>query len=276
VSRILITGGSGYLGRHLVPMTLANHEVLYTYFSYDALGLAQGRPLDIRETTAVTDLITAFAPDAVIHTAGSNRSGDLPGVIERGTANVSRAAAHVGARLIHLSTDSIFAGRGGAPYGETAVPTPVNPYGRAKTAAEAHARQHPDHVIIRTSLIYGLEQMDHGTEWMARALRAGQPVTLFDNQVRNPIWVQTLALACLELVDHSHRGVLNVAGQQVMTRAEFGLRLLDYWGVMERETLQIGPSLGGQWPLDCALDLRVATAVLRTPLLGVDEVLRLF
>lgn len=276
MSRLLITGGSGYLGRHLVPMALANHEVLYTYFSYDPLGLEQGRPLDIREATAVTDLISRFAPDAVIHTAGSNRGADMPAVVEQGTANVSRAAAQVGARLVHLSTDSIFAGRGGAPYGETAVPTPVNLYGRAKTAAEAHARQHPDHVIIRTSLIYGLEQMDHGTEWMVRALNAGQTVTLFDNQIRNPIWVQTLALACLELVDCPHQGVLNVAGRQVMTRAEFSLRMLDYWGITERATLQIGPSSGGQWPLDCALDLRLAMATLNTALLGVDEVLRPF
>lgn len=276
MSRLLITGGSGYLGRHLVPMALANHEVCYTYFSQNVLGLEAGRPLDIRDATAVTDLITAFAPDAVIHTAGSNRGADMQAVIEQGTANVSRAAAQIGARLIHLSTDSIFAGRGGAPYKETAVATPVNLYGQAKTAAEASASQHPDHVIIRTSLIYGLEQMDHGTEWMARALNAGQPVTLFDNQIRNPIWVQTLALACLELVNHPYQGILNVAGRQVMTRAEFGLRLLDYWGITRRETLQIGPSLGGHWPLDCALDLRLATAVLPTPLLGVDEVLHPF
>jgi dTDP-4-dehydrorhamnose reductase len=276
MSRLLITGGSGYLGRHLVPMALAKHDVLYTYFSQDVLELGAGRPLDIRDATAVTALFTHFAPDAVIHTAGSNRGADVQAVIEQGTANVSQAAAQVGARLVHLSTDSIFDGKGGAPYQETAVPTPVNLYGRAKAAAEAHAGQHPDHVIIRTSLIYGLEQMDHGTEWMTRALHAGRPVTLFNNQIRNPIWVQTLALACLELLDHPYQGILNVAGRQVMSRAEFGLRLLDYWGVMERETLRIGPSLGGEWPLDCALDLGLATAVLRTPLPGVDDVLRPF
>jgi dTDP-4-dehydrorhamnose reductase len=276
VSRLLITGGSGYLGRHLVPLALAKHKVLYTYFSQDPAGRGEGRRLDIRDATAVAELVTSFAPDAVIHTAGSNRGADMQAVIEQGTVNVSRAAAQAGSRLIHLSTDSIFAGRGGAPYGETAVPTPVNLYGRAKTAAEASASQHPDHVIIRTSLIYGLEQMDHGTEWMARALNAGQPVTLFTNQIRNPIWVQTLALACLELVNHPYQGILNIAGRQVMTRAEFGLRLLDYWSVVRRETLQIGPSSGEQWPLDCALDLKRSTAVLQTPLLGVDEVLDLF
>jgi dTDP-4-dehydrorhamnose reductase len=274
VSRILITGGSSYLGGVLVPLALAGHEVLYTYFSADPLARPEGRWLDVREATAVAHLVTTFAPHAIIHTAGSNRGDDVVNVIERGTSHVVEAAASVGARLIHLSTDSIFAGRGGAPYDETAVPSPVNAYGRAKATAEALVAQHPNHVIVRTSLIYGLHQMDHGTAWMVRALRAGQPVTLFDNQIRNPIWVETLAAACLELVDLPYTGTLNVAGQQVLSRADFSLRLLDWWGITERETLTIGPSLGGQWPLDCALDLQRATAVLTTLLPGIDDVLQ--
>lgn len=275
MSRLLITGGSGYLGQHLTQLALnaGAYEVLYTYFSQDPQQRPQARPLDLCDETAVNRLVTAFAPHTIIHTAGSNRSPNMRAVIETGTDHISRAAAAVGARLIHLSTDSIFSGRGGAPYDETAVPTPVNPYGQAKAAAEAIVRQHPHHVIIRTSLIYGLRQMDHGTAWMARALRAGEPVTLFDNQIRNPIWVHTLALACLELVAHPFSGVLNVAGRQTLSRAAFGLQMLDYWGVTPRDSLTIGPSLGGQWPLDCELDLRLGTAVLKTPLLGLAEVL---
>jgi dTDP-4-dehydrorhamnose reductase len=110
---------------------------------------------------------------------------------------------------------------------------------------------------------------------MAAALRAGQPVTLFTNQRRNPVWVETLGRACLELVTMEYRGVLNVAGRQVMTRAEFGQRLLDWWGVTERETLSFGPDESGRWPLDCEMDVSLALRLLATPLLGVDEVLAL-
>jgi dTDP-4-dehydrorhamnose reductase len=111
--------------------------------------------------------------------------------------------------------------------------------------------------------------MDHGTRWMAEALRAGQPVTLFDNQFRNPVWVDSLSRACLELANHAYTGILNVAGQQRLSRADFALRLLDWWGIEQRQTLTIGPSEGDQWPLDCTLDLSRATAVLQTPLPGV-------
>lgn len=271
--RILITGGGSYLGRHLVPLAAQNYQVCYTFFQNDPLGMPSGAPLDVREAAAVTRLVTQFQPQAIIHTVGSNRGRDMGNVIRQGMQNVAQAAAEVGARLVHLSTDSIFDGLN-PPYDETAVPTPVNEYGRAKADAELIAAAHPNHVIIRTSLIYGLQEMDHGTAWMARALAAGEPVQLFDNQIRNPVWVETLSQACLELIAHNCIGILNIAGRQVMSRAEFALKLLDYWQVESRDTLSVGPSVGGRWPLDCRLDLRRGTAVLTTPLLGVDEVMQ--
>jgi dTDP-4-dehydrorhamnose reductase len=272
--RLLITGGSGYLGRHLVRRVAATWagEWRYTFFSADPHGLPQGMALDVRDAAAVSALAEAFAPDAVIHTVGSNRSADMAAVIVEGTRHVAAAAAVARARLVHLSTDSVFDGAA-APYDERAWAEPINAYGRAKAAAEVIARAHPNAVIVRTSLIYGLEEMDNGTAWMAEALRAGRPVTLFTNQRRNPVWVETLCRACLELIELDYRGVLNVAGRQVMTRAEFGLRLLDWWGVQERATLALAEDHSGRWPLDCEMDLTLATRLLTTPLPGVDEVL---
>ncbi|MCB8943222.1 MAG: SDR family oxidoreductase [Ardenticatenaceae bacterium] len=273
MARVLITGGSSFLGQCLVPLAQAEHTVCYTFFSHDPLGMAGGVRVDVREETAVVSLIHAFQPDVIIHTVGSNRPDDMSAVIVQGTRHVALAAARLGVRLVHISTDAIFDGTA-APYGETAVPTPVNEYGRAKAEAEAIVRRYENHVVVRTSLIYSLKQMDHGTAWMAAALQAGEPVTLFANQVRNPVWVETLSRACLELVGNGYVGVLNVAGRQVLTRAEFALRMLDWWGVLERETLVVGMS-DARWPLDCRLDVGRATAVLQTPLWGVDEVLAL-
>lgn len=271
MSRILITGGSSYLGQHLVPLAAAAHTVHYTYHQNQPDLPAPGSPLDVREETAVRTLVSSFQPDIIIHLAGSNRGHDMASVIRLGASSIVWEARQVGARLIHLSTDSIFAGDA-APYDETAVPTPVNAYGRAKADAEAIVRQHPNSVIVRTSLIYGLHTMDHGTCWMANALAQDQPVTLFSNQLRNPVWVDSLCQALLELAQNGYTGVLNVAGRQALSRADFALKMLDYWQIQPRNTLTVAPS-DGRWPLNCELDLRRATAVLHTPLPGVDEVL---
>jgi len=274
MTRLLITGGSGYLGRHLARRAAREWpgEWRYTTFSADPLGLPQGVRLDVRDGPAVARFVADFGPEAIIHTAGSNRTPDMAAVIVDGTRHVAEAAARAAARLVHLSTDSVFGGDR-APYDESARPAPVNDYGQVKAAAEALALTHPNAVAVRTSLIYGLEEIDNGTAWMIEALRAGRPVTLFTNQRRNPVWVETLAAACLELAVHPYAGLLNVAGRQAVTRAELALCLLDWWGIDKRETLSLAEDDGRRWPLDCTMDVRLAETLLRVPLWGVDEVL---
>ena len=271
--KLLITGGGSYLGRHLVPLARERFESAYTVHSSDPLRLSNAHRLNIRDGAQVRRLVETLQPQAIIHTIGSNRGADMAAVIEEGARHVTAAAQAAGARLIHISTDVVFDGRDG-PYDETASPTPLHTYGRAKATAESVVAAHPDHVIVRTSLIYGLAQMDHGTSWMATALQRGEPVTLFTDQLRNPVWVESLCRACLELVEDGYRGILNVAGSQELTRADFGLRMLDWWQIDQRETLHLSKSDGERWPLDCRLDVARAQALLETPLPGVDEVLK--
>lgn len=273
---LLIIGGSGYLGRAIVRRAAASlpaGKFAYTYHTADPLGLPQGYRLDLLRFDEVVRCLATLRPSAVIQTVGSNRSDDMQAVITRGAAHVVAAAATQNARLIHVSSDAIFDGRG-APYDESAGPTPLHAYGEAKAAAERTVLEHyANSVVVRTSLIYGLAEMDHSTAWTAAALRAGNPVTLFSNQLRNPIWVESLAAACLELAELEFTGVLNVAGEQVLSRAAFGVRLLDRWGITQRDTLTIADDESGRWPLDCTLDLSLAGRVLQTPLPGVDAVL---
>ncbi len=271
MKRLLITGGSSYLGQHLIPKATGRYDCLYTYFTHDPLGLPEGVWLDVRNKGEVADLVHDWHPELIIHTAGSNRSEDMENVICDGAENIASAATGVGARLIHISSDVIFDGAQ-APYREFDLPNPIHAYGRAKASAERIVAGHDNHVIIRTSLIYGLDTMDLSTKWMTVALEAGKPVCLFSDQVRNPVWTETLSSACIELGELGFTGILNVAGQQAMSRAELGIRMLDWWGIKDREGLSIGPS-DGNWPVDCRLDLTLATKLLNTPMLGVDEVL---
>ncbi|MFN2205995.1 MAG: SDR family oxidoreductase [Candidatus Promineifilaceae bacterium] len=272
MARLLITGGSSYLGQFLVPMAMEQHQTSYTYYTHNPLTTPSAYPLDLRDSTAVNNLVNQLQPEIIIHTAGSNRPADMVNVIVNGTRHIAKAAEAVGARLIHISTDVVFNGQD-APYAEDAPPTPIHAYGRAKAEAETFAAKHPDCAIIRTSLIYSLRMMDHGTAWLVNALHHKKPVTLFSDQRRNPVWADTLSLSCLELATNDYRGVLHVAGEQVLSRAEFGLRMLDWWDIEERSSLTISTSDHTKWPADCTFDLSRAKSVLNTPLPGVDEVL---
>jgi dTDP-4-dehydrorhamnose reductase len=272
VARLLIIGGSSYLGQTLVPLARLSHAVSYTYFRRDPLKLPGALRLDVRERPEVEKAAMEVAPDAIIHLAGSNRTADMETVIVEGTANVARAAGLVKARLLFLSSDVIFNGRN-APYDELSRPSPLHAYGQAKATAELSAAGHPNHVIIRTSLIYDLARMDHFTAWIVDSLTRDRPITLFEDQIRNPVWSRSLSEACLELAAGHYRGILNVAGALALSRSAYALKLLSWWGYESPEGIDLGPAPVGH-PRDCRLDLRRARRVLRTNLPGVDEVLQ--
>lgn len=271
--RLLITGGSGFLGQRLVPLAQTQFEVCYTYYAHDPLQMSDGYQLDVRDHQAVRQLFQMWQPHIVIHAAGSDASPDMTNVIVTGTDNICTAANDSCARLLFLSSDVVFDGQH-APYRESDAPHPIHAYGRAKATAESRVAALTDYAVVRTSLIYDVQPGGHNFDWLLSALRQKKPVTLFTDQWRNPIWAVTLCHALLELARLDYVGVLHVAGIQPLTRAEFGLKMLDWWGVTDRETLSLGPGDSRRWPADCRLDVSRAASLLQTPLLGVDDVLR--
>lgn len=92
--------------------------------------------LDLCDPVAVYQLVKQICPSVIIHTAyGGPKDHTMTGATVAGSRNLAEAAAGVGARLIHLSSDAVFDGEH-PPYREEDPPWPITPYGRAKAAAE--------------------------------------------------------------------------------------------------------------------------------------------
>lgn len=277
---LLITGGSGYLGRHLTVRAADAFHVYTTYCTHPRQ-IKAGQPLSLNLTQRdeVLRLITTLSPHGIIHTAainpGRGSEAEMIQANDTGTRYVAEAAVAVGARLVHLSTDVVHSGRH-APYDDTAPPTPLNGYARSKAAAEAAVTAvDATAAIVRTSLIYGLDELDHGTAGFVARLQEGQPLVLFSDVVRQPIWVESLATALLKLVDLPWAGTLNVAGRQALSREAFGRRMLAWWGIDTRGLLQSGQAadMADTIPLDLRLTVTRAEDLLHMTFPGVDEVL---
>jgi dTDP-4-dehydrorhamnose reductase len=274
MKRLLLTGASGFLGAHVLQAALHWH-VAPTYFSH-AIAHLNARRLDVRDATAVDAMVKDFWPEAIIHTACSNGSAEEIASITAGARAIAAAARRHGARLVHLSSDIIFDGEH-APYADEARPSPVTDYARAKAEAEAIvAEMCPEAVIVRPSLIWSLNPLDHQTGWLVRGLERGEQITLFTDEWRCPVHVTDVAAALLELAARPDiAGPFNFGGPQAYNRWEFGNKMLAALNIAPGLNLISGTVRGSG--LVRARDLTMmsvrATALLKTKLRAVDDVL---
>jgi dTDP-4-dehydrorhamnose reductase len=268
--KLIVTGGSGYLGAGILRRTPKTWEIAATYFAHNIVqeSVAAFR-VDVRDADAVDHLLAKFHPDVVIHTAAQMAGDEMLSVNVDGSRNVARAAARTKARLIHLSSDVIFDGEH-APYDENAPPDPISSYAESKACAEqVVTKEYPSAVIVRTSLIYGFDPADPRTR---QTLDGGMP-RLFTDEYRCPIFVDDLADALLELAGNDFAGVLNIAGPQRLSRYEFGAKMASAFGAAPKFAPALSASYPGRRPRDCTLDISLAQRILQTRLRGVDEVI---
>jgi len=276
--RLLITGGTGYLGAELVRQALkAGWDVAATSFSrHLSADTAQYLYLDVRDESAVEQAFDALRPAAVVHTAYRQAGPDLWTTTAEAPAVVARAARRVGAKLIHMSSDVIFDGERSGSYTEQDQPNPITPYGQAKAAAERMVAEcYPAALIARTSLIYGGATLSKHEQLMLDAADGQAEVVFFTDELRCPVMVGDLAAALLELLELERSGPIHLAGADVVSRYAFAQlvarahgRSLDHLRAAQSSAQAVRRAR------NCALDCRLAQNLLQTRLRGVREVLR--
>jgi dTDP-4-dehydrorhamnose reductase len=268
---VLVVGGTGFLGREVVRQAAA-HQVAATYYAHEPdPGAAAFWPLDIRSCPDVVALVSKVRPDVLINAA--YLQSDWATTAD-GAMHVAVAAASIGARLVHVSSDVVFSGAA-ASYDESCAPDPITAYGAAKAAAETAIKGLlPSAVIARTSLIIG--DGDSGHEKYVHALATGaKSGVLFTDDIRCPVHVTDLAAALLELAFPPYSGTYHVAGADALSRHELGVLVARRDG-LDETALPSGlrARLGPPAPLDVRLDCTKTQKLLTTRLRGAREFLR--
>ncbi|MFF5713887.1 sugar nucleotide-binding protein [Streptomyces sp. 62] len=269
---VLIVGGSGHLGTELARQgRVAGRDTAATFHSRpgEAPGVTWHR-LDLRDPTRLRELLDAVEPSAVIN---ASSGGADWAITAEGGVRLARTAAERGIRLVHVSTDAVFAGRPD-PYDETCEPDPVSPYGAAKATAETAVRLLcADAVVARTSLIVGDGRSEH--ERRVHHLVAGtRRGVLFTDDVRCPVHVRDLAAALWELTGSDATGVFHLAGPEAVTRHELGTLIARRDG-LDASRLATGRRADTDLPggLRIVLDGRATRRRLATRLRGAREFL---
>ena len=148
---ILVVGANGMLGRDL--MDLLAGEVRGVDIE----------DMDITSLESVQKVLLTLKPRVVINAAaftdvdGCESKQELALQVNgEGVAHLAMICKEIGATLVQISTDYVFDGSKGSPYLEDDPTGPLSVYGESKLAGEMNARFCPEHLIVRTQWLYGL------------------------------------------------------------------------------------------------------------------------
>ena len=223
--KILVTGASGQLGHDLViELNKRGHEVI---------GVGS-KDLDITDSDTVMRKLSELKPDAVMHcaayTAVDNAEDDkerCDAVNHIGTENVARACVQIGAKLLYLSTDYVFAGDGERPWKPDDTANPLNTYGLTKYLGEEAVREFVEaHFIVRISWVFGI----NGKNFVKTMLRLGaerEQLTVVCDQIGSPTYTPDLSRLLADMIVTDKYDTYHATNEGICSWYEFACAIME-------------------------------------------------
>lgn len=217
--KLIITGANGQLGRAINALYQGREDIVCVNTDVDEL--------DITNLEEVEALVAKEKPYAIVNCAAYTAVDACEDQEELafkvnaiGPRNLAIAAEANGAKMMHISTDYVFAGNSNVPYREFDATGPKGTYGRTKLAGEKFVERFSSrHFIIRTAWLYG-----DGKNFVKTMLRLAETmpeVKVVDDQVGSPTSASELAKAMDALLFTNNYGTFHGTCEGVCSWADF-------------------------------------------------------
>jgi len=217
--KLLVTGGTGLIGREVSAWTVkAGHEL---YSAYHVTGPEFGTPveLEMTDSSSMESCFRRAKPDVVIHLAAltyvdrCETDRDLALKMNVKAVEVmAKDAKRYSVRMVYVSTDYVFDGEEGM-YRKEDKPNPVDFYGESKLKGEEAVKDHADSwCIARTSTPFGLHPKKKTFPVLvAERLSSGQEMQVVEDQYTSPTYTENLAGMLGEVSEEVTAGIIHLA-----------------------------------------------------------------
>jgi len=225
--RALIFGGTGMLGRSLVHEARRRGKA--------ALALSRLHA-DVTDPRRVSYWMDSFRPSVVFNCAAFTRVDDCESRRQHAFAVNGEAVGHLvtaaragGARLVQVSTDYVFDGRGERPYREDDATGPLSVYGASKLDGERRALAADDALVVRTSWLFGPGGANFVATMLRRMEQGLTPLRVVDDQLGCPTYTPYLARALWDLAAAGAHGIVHYRNRDPVTWYGFTREIAHLW-----------------------------------------------
>ncbi len=246
--RILILGAGGMLGSDLALEFASYNPVLW-----------DRDELDITDQKAVREKISSLQPTVIINAAaytnvdGAEENKELADKINHQAVGfIAQAAQLVGAKVVQISTEYVFAGDKKEGYDEDDKPNPLNVYGMTKYLGEQVLIRSPlFYYIVRTSWLYGRAPQKgkpRGINFIDTILQkaqAGEDLRVVDDQFSHPTFTKDLAYGIHQLLlSDNPAGIYHIVNEGVTSWYGLATYVLQFTNI----DVKIKPCSSAEFP----------------------------
>lgn len=230
--KVLVTGVNGQLGHDSInELIKRGHSVISSDITESYSGAnnetsvvtSPYMKMDITNREEVVDVIKSSSPDAVIHCAAWTNVDGAEDPINRdkvfrinseGTRNIAEAVKSIDGKMVYISTDYVFSGRGDKPWSADEKDfAPLNVYGESKLEGEKAVSSILDkYFIVRTAWVFGL----NGKNFIKTMLNVGKThseLRVVDDQIGTPTYTKDLAVLLCDMIESNKYGFYNATNE---------------------------------------------------------------
>lgn len=240
--KVLVTGVRGQLGYDVVR-ELKKRQI-------EAVGVDL-EEMDITDPAQTETVIREAAPDAVIHCAAytavdaaEDNEELCREVNARGTENVARICGEMNIKMMYISTDYVFDGKGTRPWEPDDPRDPLNVYGQTKYEGELAVEKYVKKFFtVRIAWVFGV----NGKNFIKTMLNLGKThdkLTVVNDQTGSPTYTYDLARLLADMIQTEKYGRYHATNEGICTWYEFACEIFRQAGI----DVEVAPVTSDEYP----------------------------